>query len=316
MAEEKALRIAEQAASLSFERCGIVGMERMREYGEKLAARIERFPEAAGMYGRFFAFADPRQAFPWARSVVACSWRYGVYRVPEEFDGLVGKSYLFDERRNAESDGFRARTALEQYMKEELGLRVASSHDYGITSCRWAALSAGLGVIRRNNFFYGDHGSYYALIVFLVNEEMEHVHVPQSRPCSDNCNLCVKHCPTGALAEPYATCGPACVSFLTNKTRSEALFGKYASKLGSWVYGCDVCQDVCPFNRGKLSGEEEFPGIKELAAAFSLEKILTMDDAYLRDVVAPKFWYIEAENVWMWKRNALNALSNARQTAL
>ncbi|MDR3231165.1 MAG: hypothetical protein LBT65_06980 [Synergistaceae bacterium] len=307
-----ALKITERAVALNFERCGIIAVDRMKGYGEKVAARIRRFPESEGMYGRFMAFADPRQQFPWARSVVVCSWRYGVYRVPEGLDGRIGKAYLFDERRNPQSDGYRARTTLERYMTDELGLRVASSHDYGITSCRWAAMAAGIGTIRRNNFFYGDHGSWYSLVVFLTDEEMEYIHVPTQKPCSDGCNLCVKNCPTSALAEPYATCGTACVSFLTNKARNEALFEKHSAQIGEWVYGCDVCQDVCPFNRGQLSGDEKFSGLTELADALSLEKIVAMDYDYLRDVVAPKFWYIEPEDVWRWKRNALFALRNRR----
>ncbi|MDR1378247.1 MAG: hypothetical protein LBJ36_04275 [Synergistaceae bacterium] len=312
MNRDLALQIVEKAASLNFERCGIVGVDKMREYGAKVTERIARFPESAGMYRRFLAFAEPERNFPWARSVVVCSWRHGVYRIPEGFAGLIGKHYLFDERRDQNSEGYHARVAFERYMVEDLGLRVTSSHDYGITSCRWAALASGIGTIRRNNFFYGDHGSYYALIVFLVDEAMEHTYTPTHKPCLDNCNLCVKHCPTGALAEPYATCGTTCVSFLTNKAPDNGAFEKYSPRIGSWIYGCDVCQDICPFNRGQWSESEEFPGLEELSAAISLEKIVTMDYADLCKTIASKFWYIEIEDLWKWKRNALNAMWNTK----
>ncbi|MDR1730455.1 MAG: hypothetical protein LBR61_00005, partial [Synergistaceae bacterium] len=237
-------------------------------------------------------------------------WRQGVYRIPEGLAGLVGTHYLFDERHDSNSDGYRARTAFERYMAEDLGLRVASSHDYGITSCRWAAFASGIGTIRRNNFFYGDHGSWYALVAFLVDKEMEYTCTSTHKPCSDNCNLCVKHCPVGALAEPYATCGVACASFLTNKAPDNGMFEKYAPQIGSWIYGCDVCQDVCPFNKDQRSGEKEFPGLEELSEFISLEKIVTMDYACLRELFTAKFWYIEAKDLWKWKRNALSALRN------
>jgi epoxyqueuosine reductase len=310
MAGGIALKIVEKAASLNFERCGIVGVDKMREYGAKVTERIARFPESAGMYRRFLAFAEPDRDFPWARSVVACSWHLGAYRVPEGLAGLIGKHYLFDERRDRNSDAYRARVALERCMTEELGLRVASSHDYGITSCRWAAFASGIGTIRRNNFFYGDHGSYYSLMVFLVDEAMEYTYAPKHKPCSDHCNLCVKHCPTGALAEPYATCGVACVSFLTNKAPDNGAFEKHSPKTGSWIYGCDVCQDVCPFNRGEWSEDKAFPGLEELSASISLEKIVTMDYARLRETVASKLWYIKIGDLWKWKRNALSAMRN------
>ncbi|MDR1136827.1 MAG: hypothetical protein LBK91_00765 [Synergistaceae bacterium] len=307
---ETSFKIVEKAASLNFERCGIVGVDKMREYGAKVAGRIARFPESAGMYRRFLAFAEPEKDFPWARSVVACSWRLGVYRVPEELAGLIGKQYLFDGRRDKNSAEYRALTALERYMTEELGLRAASSHDYGITSCRWAAFASGIGTIRRNNFFYGDHGSYYSLTVFLIDEAMEYTYTPTRKPCPDNCNLCVKHCPTGALAEPYAVCGTACVSFLTNKAPDNGDFEKYSAKIGKWIYGCDVCQDVCPFNRGQWQENEEFPGIVNLSDSISPEKIVTMDYDCLREVIAPKFWYIDSKDLWKWKRNALYAMRN------
>jgi epoxyqueuosine reductase len=310
VAREIALEIVEKAASLNFERCGIIEVDRMREYGAKVNERIARFPESAGMYRRFLSLAEPDRDFPWARSVVACSWRHGVYRVPEGLAGLIGKSYLFDVRRGRNSEGYRARTEFERCMTKDLGLRVASSHDYGITSCRWAAFASGIGTIRRNNFFYGDHGSHYSLMVFLIDEAMEYTCTPTQKPCSDNCNLCVKNCPTGALAEPYATCGVACVSYLTNRAPDNGAFERYSPKIGSWIYGCDVCQDVCPFNRGEWSEDKDFPGLEELSASISLEKIVTMDYAYLREMIAPKFWYIEIEDLWKWKRNALAAMRN------
>jgi epoxyqueuosine reductase len=308
---ETALKIIKKAASLNFERCGIIGTDKMRAYGVKVADRAKRFPEAEGMYRRFLAFAEPERHYPWVRSIVACSWRIGIYRVPEGLAGLIGKSYLFDGRRDRDSAEYSACMEFERYMTDDLGLRVASSHDYGITSCRWAAFASGIGTIRRNNFFYGDHGSYYSLAVFLVDEEMEYVHSPASKPCSDICDLCVKHCPTGALAEPYATCGVTCASFLTNKAPDNGWFEKHASRIGSWIYGCDACQDVCPHNKGQWLGDEEFPGLGELGAIISLKEIVAMDYSCLREVIAPKFWYIESDDLWKWKRNALSAMRNA-----
>jgi epoxyqueuosine reductase len=139
---------------------------------------------------------------------------------------------------------------------------------------------------------------------------MEYTCTPAHKPCSDNCNLCVKRCPTGALAGPYATCGVTCASFLTNKAPDNGAFEKYVSRIGNWLYGCDVCQDVCPFNKGQWSEDKNFPGLQELSADLSPEKIVTMDYAYLREVFAPKFWYIEAKDLWKWKRNALSVMRN------
>jgi epoxyqueuosine reductase len=306
----RAEKIADRAVSLGFERCGIIKVEKMTPYGEKLASRIKRFPETAPMLVRFRAFADLTSQVSWARSVVICSWRDEAYRTPENLRGLIGKSYLFDARRDENSAGHRANAVLERYMTEELGVRTASSHDYGITSCRWAALSAGIGTVRKNNFFYGDYGSGYSLSAFLIDEELEYIHSTEHKPCPDGCDLCVKSCPTGSLAEPYAMNAFSCVSYMTTSARAGAAFEAKSSEIGGWIYGCDACQDACPFNRGKSPPEVEFPGVDYLADAISPDKIVSMNYDFLRDVMSKKFWYICGDDVWMWKRNALNAMKN------
>jgi epoxyqueuosine reductase len=308
--DEKAKKIFDKAAALGFERCGIINAGAMKGFADKLAERIARFPETERSLRFMLPFSAPAEKSPWGRSIVVCSRRYGSYRIPENLNGLIGKAYQCDERRDRKSDGYRDGILLEEYMRNELGLRTASEADSWTTAYRWAALAAGLGVIRRNNFFYGDHGSYYTLSAFLIDEELEYIHTPAAETCPDNCDRCVKNCPSGALADPYATCMLTCVSYLTSKEGNEEAFRRHRKEIGGWIYGCDVCQDVCRFNRGQLSGEREFPGLAELSGMISLEKVLLMDYDCLREVISPKFWYINPDEVWKWKRNALSAMLN------
>lgn len=85
---------------------------------------------------------------------------------------------------------------------------------------------------------------------------------------------------------------------------------KYNAKIGNWVYGCDVCQDVCPMNKNCWKDAEEFPNLHELGQHISLEKILKMDYEFLENTIQPKFWYIKKEDVWKWKVNAINVMVN------
>ena len=85
---------------------------------------------------------------------------------------------------------------------------------------------------------------------------------------------------------------------------------KYKKEIDSWVFWCDICQDVCPFNKDKWTEDEDFPVLEELSEHISLEKIIEMDYEFLKDVMNPKFWYISKDDVWRWKTNALNAMLN------
>lgn len=308
---ELAASIAEMASACGYAVCGIVKIEDMRGYAGAIAARIAKFPEATPMYTPFSAFAEPEAMAPWAKSVIICGHWQGKYRIPENLQGLIGKTYCVDTRKNAQTQESRGRQQFEQALAE-LGLKYASKRDFGITALRWAAAQAGLGVIRKNNFFYAEKGSWYGLDSFLIDRELELKTVPKLKSCPAKCDLCQKACPTGALPEPFQTNGVACVSYLT--TMATCRPGKkHYDKCGSWLFGCDACQDACPFNQKAWSGGEDFPGLAELAEQISYEQILAMDYETMRRLLPPKFWYIPPELVWKWKSNALNAMANNYQ---
>lgn len=101
-----------------------------------------------------------------------------------------------------------------------------------------------------------------------------------------------------------------CVSCLMTFKGWDMPNEKYKKEIDSWVFGCDICQDVCPFNKDKWTEDEDFPVLEELSEHISLEKIIEMDYEFLKDVMNPKFWYISKDDVWRWKTNALNAMLN------
>lgn len=294
---------------MGYEKCGIIKISDMSGYEEKLDERVERIPETKPFYERFYHFAHLQDLYPWAKSIVIGVSHYGKYHVPEHLQGLIGKAYLFDSRRDEQSKELQDSLKFEAAM-QEMGLKTEAERKFGITALRWAALKAGLGLVRRNNFFYTEAGSWMHLEAWLIDRELESREIPTVKECPKDCNLCIKSCPTVSLSQPYTMNPTSCISYLTTFGGRDFPHGKYNAQMGGWVYGCDVCQDVCPMNKNRWNATESFPALDELSQHLSLEKILEMDYPFLEQVIQPKFWYIEKEDTWKWKTNAINAMVN------
>lgn len=304
-----AVEIIEKAKEFGYDKCGIVPLDRMAGYEDKLNERMERFPETRERYEGLRKFAYPQKKFPWARSVVVCSFWCGKYRIPKNLHGHIAGFYLTDMRHQINSPGYQASLAFEKFLGES-GLRLAFDRDFGITSLRWAAQEAGLGLIRKNNFFYTEKGSFQYLEAFLIDEPLEYKETCVLKPCSHNCRKCIQACPTHALDRPYSMNRNRCVSDLTTWSGWDLTSEPLHSQLGGWIYGCDACQDACPYNQKVEEEKEEYPGLEKLSEELSLLRIVQADYTYLEEVLQPILWYIPAEKSRRYKTNALNAMLN------
>jgi epoxyqueuosine reductase len=113
----------------------------------------------------------------------------------------------------------------------------------------WARRS-GLGWVgKHTNLITQQAGSWY-----FIGEMIVDVPLPADGPATDHCGSCTRcldACPTGAITAPYELDAERCISYLTIEYRGEDLPEETAGQIGNWIYGCDVCQDVCPWNRFK-----------------------------------------------------------------
>ena len=302
--------LVKQAIQLGYDKCGVIPLDALDGYKDKLTERIFQFPETMGRYQKLFQLANPKEKFPWAKAVVVCSFWYGKYQIPKNLQGYFAKYYLTDGRRNTQSEGYQASVQFEHFLRSQ-GFQTALERDFGIVPLRFAAVKAGLGIFRKNNFFYTEKGSWQYLEAFLIDQPLVYQNTHSIRPCAETCTLCVKACPTASLRAPYAMNRNTCVSDLTTWGGWDLTKEPHRGAMGNWVYGCDACQDICPYNNHAWTGEKEMPSLAMLAPELSLVNLIAAEYPWLQQVLNPLLWYIPQDKCWRYKTNALNAMSNS-----
>ena len=162
-------------------------------------------------------------------------------------------------------------------------------------------MAAGVGWIGKNTMaIHPRLGSFFFLGVMATDLD-----IAPTAPMVDHCGSCTRcldACPTDAFPRPYEMDARKCISYLTIEHR-EAIDPALAAKLGDWVYGCDDCQSVCPFNHWDVRTNEPRFAPADAEAAFPvLAEILAADDATLRR--QHKRRATSRAKPGMWRRNA------------
>jgi epoxyqueuosine reductase len=298
--------IKQKAHELGYESCGITDTQPFTEFLDAIEKRIQRYPESAHLYQKLYENGYPKKQAEWAQSVIVCISRYGKYRVPQDLPRNFGKCYLVDGRWPNTKE-YLAFDALQAFLKD-LGLSVIPS---GLTH-RWAVVRAGLGQFGKNNFIYTPYGSWIGIKALLVNEVLDYDAPQTASPCPDHCTRCIDACPTHALESPFMMNFGRCIAHLTyNLTTLPP--EDVRKPMGTWIYGCDVCQNVCPLNHEKWEPVEDFPQLNEVAPELSLDRLFRMTQTVYEQIIHPRFWYIAKENLWVWKSNVLRAMANSRE---
>jgi len=297
-------KIKEKAINLGYNLCGIIPAVTLDDFTRGLDRRMKDFPEVKSSYEDLSRLAFPPKE---AKSIIVCIGKYTQYKVPELLDNVIGKFYLFDERLKY-SNEYQASQGLGDYLKS-LGINYTNN----TISARWAAEKAGLGFFGKNNFIYTKFGSYVWINTWAVDVELDYLKTETAETkslCCDNCRKCIDACPTKALSGDFSMNKEKCIAALSfggGEINKKELW----DKTGAWIYGCDICQDVCPMNKNKLKQTETFPLMAETTENITFEKIMKMDEKYFFEVLYPRFWYIGKDKMWVWKCNVLRAMVNS-----
>ncbi len=280
-------KIHQKAIEAGFDGCGIINISEMDGFKEKLEDRYSKVPGSRQFYtAAIETFLHISETYPWAKSVIVCMEWMGKYKFPKSLQGKYAKAFVLSEESLPEHG---KKKDFEEWLKSQ-GIRFAGGMDNVPTKIfplRYAAVKAGLGIIRKNNFFYGEKGSYYELDGYLIDQECEYLNTNNLKPCSDKCPICQNSCKTKALCAPYTMNPLSCVSFWTTFGGGNVPPHLTEEQLGSWICGCDNCQDNCPHNRHDWSEGEDFPNLADVEEFLKPESILKASDEELREKAIP-----------------------------
>jgi len=196
---------------------------------------------------RFAERTDPATYMPLAKSVICVAQNYHVpLEAPPPGDrGRIARYALGDDYHDFLKD--RLKTLADWLRAQSPGIKTRIGVDTAPVMEKELAARAGIGWMGKNTcVIHPEIGSW-----IMLGEVLTTLSLPTDNPAIDrcgSCTRCIDACPTDALAEPYQLDARKCISYLTIEHR-DAISGELQQKIGDWLYGCDICQDVCPWNR-------------------------------------------------------------------
>jgi epoxyqueuosine reductase len=241
-------KIKHRATELGFSACGISRAKELTDEARYLEAWLnqDRHGKMDYMANHFDKRIDPTKLVDGARSVISLSFNYYTDRKQTDPDAPKLAMYAFGqdyhtvvrERLNLLMDFIRAEHG------DVNGRCFVDSAP--VLEKAWAQRS-GVGWIGKNtNLLTKRQGSYFFLAEIILDVELDY-DSPVKDYCG-SCTRCVDACPTQAIYEPYKLDASKCISYFTIELKDQMLPDQYRGKFDNWMYGCDICQQVCPIN--------------------------------------------------------------------
>ncbi len=236
--------------------CGIAKAGFLEEEAPRLETWLKRgfHGEMQYMENHFDKRLDPTRLVEGAKSVISLALNY--YTETAQSDVIAPKISKYAHGTDYHFVIKDKLKALLEFIRDEIG-------DVGgrafvdsapVLDKAWAK-KAGLGWIGKNtNLLNKSSGSFFFLAELIVDLELDY-DVPAAQDYCGTCTRCIDACPTDAIVAPYLVDGSRCISYLTIELKNEIPV-EFNGKMDNWMFGCDVCQDVCPWNKFSISHNE------------------------------------------------------------
>jgi epoxyqueuosine reductase len=280
-------RIKARALEIGFDLAGIAAvspLEAQRHYEAWLAAGFHGDMGWLASERHRERRADPNRVLPGVRAVIAVAMCHtpGGDDARDARLGRIAKYAAGEDYHRVMREPLRA---LERFVRAELpGASVLGYADTGAILERGWAERAGLGWAGKHSGLIAPRlGSYFLLGELLVDRPLD-ADAPFARDHCGTCSRCIDACPTGAIVAPHRVDARRCISYLTIELRGP-IPRELRALVGEWIFGCDVCQDVCPWNRFAPPARAARLHARNLAG-WSLERFLELDDAAFQELFA------------------------------
>ena len=249
-------QIKQKAFELGFSYVGISKATFLEQEARRLEdwLKDKRHGKMSYMENYFDKRTDPRLLVDDAKSVITVLQNY--YTQQKQTDSTAPKISMYALGKDYHFIIKEKLRKLHQFINEHIGEVNARGFvdSAPVLDKAWAEKS-GLGWIgKHSNLINKQQGSYFFIGELIVDLELE-----SDGPIKDYCGTCTKcidACPTEAIIQPYVVDGSKCISYLTIELKDQILPTEFKGKMDNWMFGCDICQQVCPWNKFSIQHEE------------------------------------------------------------
>ncbi len=259
--------VKQLAQSLGFSYCGIAKAEQLDDDARRLEAWLKQNKQGKMQYmeNHFELRIDPRKLVPGAKSVITVLQNYFPEKQQSPNSPHISKYAFGKDYHEVIRGKLKLLLAnLNQQIGEVEGRGFVDSAP--ILERAWA-VKTGAGWIGKNgNLINKQNGSFYFIATLIVDIELEYDDAFAKDYCG-SCTKCIDACPTNAIEPDKQINGSKCISYFTIELKDALIPGEMQGKFQDWVFGCDVCQDVCPWNRFSKSHTE--PAFEPIEAILS-----------------------------------------------
>lgn len=245
--EENTQRIKAEAKRLGFMSCGVSKASFLEEEAPRLEKWLNQnmHGEMGYMENHFDKRLDPTKLVEGSKSVISLLLNYFPAETQGEDTYKISKYAYGTDYHFVIKDKLKE---LLQFIQTEIGdvYGRAFADSAPVLDKAWAAKS-GLGWIgKHSNLLTQKVGSFYFIAELIVDLELDY-DTPVTDHCG-SCTACIDACPTQAIVGPYVVDGSKCISYATIELKDQ-IPDSFSNKMDDWMFGCDICQDVCPWNR-------------------------------------------------------------------